>query len=122
LIHSQAFSVSARSKKRISALAKIGRDSLVIQASHFLSPTMAQRSIWRAWWTSNWISSQGPRFDAAKVSQFHQTADAAVVLDELFQQRHEPPVVLMRELAADPHPEDLSRALIQSLDHWSVLP
>jgi len=38
---------------------------------------------------------QGPRFDAVKVGQFHQTADAAVVLDQLFQQRHEPFVVLV---------------------------
>src|SRR5208337_4992926 len=65
---------------------------------------------------------QGPQFDTIKVGHFHQAADAAVVLDQLFQHGYEPLVVLVQELAADPHPEDLSRALIQSLDHRWVLP
>src|SRR5271157_4887069 len=55
---------------------------------------------------------QGPRFDTMKIGHFHQTADTAMLLDQFFQQRHEPFVVLVRELAADPHPEDFSRALI----------
>ena len=65
---------------------------------------------------------EGPQFDAVKIGHFHQTANAAVVRDQFLQHGHEPLVVLVQDLAADPHAEDLSRTLIQGLDHGSILP